>query len=169
MTTAIVKLNSLANTVWAGAQNHDLASIGWRCFALSFVSRIKIRRERLKLGAAGINAFVDRNDVQFLPVLTDFVFRFVSQISETSIRECNFFERSQKLRRNFFEFETFDAFLNFHDLLKLFEKPWIHARETIDLGDRPVVLKRIGDVGEALRIRARQFALHFIIGNVLET
>ena len=38
VTTAIVKLNALANAVWAGAQDHDLASIGGRRLAFGFVS-----------------------------------------------------------------------------------------------------------------------------------
>ena len=73
--TAVVKLNSLPDAIWPGAEDHDLATIGGRRLALTFVSRIKIRRERLKLGAARVDAFVNRNDAQRLPIFANFVFR----------------------------------------------------------------------------------------------
>ena len=67
MTTAVVKLNSLPDAIRAGTEDHDLAAIGGRGLAFRFVGRIQIGRERFKLGAAGVNALVDRNNSQALP------------------------------------------------------------------------------------------------------
>src|SRR5215216_5218677 len=169
VTTTVVKLDSLPDPVWAGTENHDLASIGWRGFVFTLVSRVKIRCVRFKLSAARVDAFVNRNDSQTLAILTHFVFRTLREIRKTSIGERHFFKRSQLVAGNVWELRAFDALLNVRHLLQLIEKPRIDARETIDFRDGPVVLECVSDVGEALRIRPCQFALQLVVGNVLES
>src|SRR6266498_5834896 len=128
MATTIVKFNSLADAIGPGAQDHDLTAIGRRCFVFRFVSRIQIRGKRFKLGAAGINAFIDRSEAQFFSVFSDFVLRSFSEICEPSIGQRDFLERSQKLRLNIFELAPFNSLLDFHYILELLEKPGIDAR-----------------------------------------
>ena len=85
MAAAIVKLDSLPDAIRAGTEDHDLAAICGRRFAFSFVRRIEIRRERFKLGAASVHAFVNRNDAQCFSLGANFVFRFFGEIGETPI------------------------------------------------------------------------------------
>ena len=110
---------------------------------------------RFKLSAARIDAFVNGNDPQTLAILANLIFSSFRQISETAIRQRDFFEGSQLVSRNIFEFQSFDAALNVHHLLQLIEEPRIDARQAIDFRDGPVVLERVSDVGEALRVRTR--------------
>src|ERR1044072_1073030 len=169
VTTAVVKLDSLPDAVWPGAEDHDLARVGGRCFAFRFVSRIKIGRERFKLGAASVDALVDWNNAEAFAVLANFVFRFAGDVRKPAIRERHFLELAQQFRRNVFELLAFNSLLNLHHVLELFEEPRVNARETIDLGDGPAMLQRVSNVREALRIWPGEFALQFIIGNAFES
>ena len=60
MHAAVVELDALADAVWPAAENHDLLSRRRLRLVLAFISRIQIRRERLKLGAAGIDGIENR-------------------------------------------------------------------------------------------------------------
>ena len=62
VTAAVVELDSLPDAVRPRAEDHDLSPVGRVRFALFFVGRIQIRRERFELRAARIDAFVDRRD-----------------------------------------------------------------------------------------------------------
>src|SRR6185295_12938329 len=126
--TAIVKLDSLPDPIRPGAEDHDLASIGRRRFAFAFVSRVEIRSERLELGAASVDAFVNRNHAETLSMRAHFVFRFFSQVSKTAIGERYLLERTQKLGRDVLELSSLDVLLNFHHVLKLFQEPGVDAR-----------------------------------------
>src|ERR1041384_3436926 len=149
---AVVKLDSLPDAVWTRTEDHDLASIGRRCFVFSFVSRVEVRRVRFKLGAARVYSFINRHDSQTLPISTNFILGTLSQVGETTIGQCYLLESSQLIGGNVFELRAFNVVLNVHHLIQLIQKPRIDARETIDLGDWPVVLERVSDVRESLRI-----------------
>ena len=59
MNAAVIELNPLADTVGSAAEYDDFSSAGRVRLAFSFKSRIKIRRGRLKFGAAGVNNLVN--------------------------------------------------------------------------------------------------------------
>ena len=63
MATAIVKLDPLADAIWAASENDDpfLVPFGWR-LVFCFVSAVIVRRVSLELGRTGVNGFVGCND-----------------------------------------------------------------------------------------------------------
>src|SRR5205807_10518235 len=99
---SIVDLDTLADAVLPRTENHDLRPIGWLGFVFFFVRRIKIGRVGFKLGGAGIDALVNRNQSKLLAVSADFVFTSFRQVGEASIGERGFFDGAQQVDRNVF-------------------------------------------------------------------
>ena len=62
MYTAIIKLNSLTNSVWSGSQNQYFLAIRGTYFGFVFVGRIVIGRLCGKFRATSINSLVGRHD-----------------------------------------------------------------------------------------------------------
>ena len=77
MNAAVVKFNTLADTVWAAAENHHFFTVGRTGFAFFFVSGVEIGGFSGKLGGAGVDAFVNRMQVQRIAVFADFFFAYV--------------------------------------------------------------------------------------------
>src|ERR1041385_1993176 len=175
---AVIELDALADAIRTGAENHDLRFVGWLRLVFLFVSRIEIRRVRLELSAACVDALINGNQAERLAVRAHFVFGAFGQISETTIRESSFFKGAEQIERDTLERgyalvpranliiigcrddsvprHRLYLALNLHHLLQLIEKPWIDLRQTIYFIDRPAVLQRVSDVRETLRIGPRQ-------------
>ena len=59
---AVVELDALPDAVGAAAEDHDLAPVGRVGLALALVRGVEVRRERLELRRAGVDALVDGHD-----------------------------------------------------------------------------------------------------------
>ena len=80
MNAAIVKLDALTDAVRAAAENHHFFTVGRTGFAFFFVSGVEIGGFGGKLGGAGVDAFVNRMQVQCVAVFADFFFAYVQQL-----------------------------------------------------------------------------------------
>ena len=80
MDAAIIELNPLPDAVGAAAKDNDFLAVRWRTFAFrlakcrGLIGRIHIRRFRLKLRRAGIDAFEYRTHAEFVTQFADFSF-----------------------------------------------------------------------------------------------
>src|SRR5690606_12668928 len=61
--TAVVKLDTLANTVGAATDNQNLFLVAGISFALFFISGIHVSRRSGELGGTGINPLEDRTNI----------------------------------------------------------------------------------------------------------
>ena len=65
MHAAIVKLNALANAIWASAQNHSALLIGGSNLRIAqLICLVVILSKALKLGSTSINSLKDGNNTQ---------------------------------------------------------------------------------------------------------
>ena len=62
--TTVIKLNSLADTVWTATQDHYLGLIRYSGFALSFIGGIKIWCSCFKLRSTCIHKLIHRFQIQ---------------------------------------------------------------------------------------------------------
>ena len=63
---AVVELDALTDAVGAAAEDDDLAARRRVGLALAVVAAVEIRRERLELGGAGVDALVGRREAQLV-------------------------------------------------------------------------------------------------------
>src|SRR3990172_10525497 len=113
MDAAVVKLNALANPVRAGAQDYDLLFICRVRLALRFfyfifyivegalVSGIQIRRIRLKLGGACVNAFIDRKNARVFCPFAERFFILSGEGTQHLIGKAGLLRGSYKFVRKF--------------------------------------------------------------------
>src|SRR6185312_17547176 len=73
MTTAIIELNSLPDTVWPTAKNDDFLAIGWRRLVLFFVSGIEVWRVAFEFRRARIHQLEHGLQSIFAPEVTYFL------------------------------------------------------------------------------------------------
>ncbi len=71
MHAAVVELDALADAVRPAAEDHDLLAFGPLGLVFAFVGRIQIGRERLELGAAGIDGIEYRFDALLFARVSD--------------------------------------------------------------------------------------------------
>src|SRR5262249_24316774 len=69
---AIIKLNSLADSVWSAAEDHHFALLAISSFVLVTVGRVVIRRVSFKLRRAGIDQAISWQNARRLSLRTDF-------------------------------------------------------------------------------------------------
>ena len=85
MHAAVVKFNTLANSVWPAAQDHDLFIASGFGFALVFVSGIHVGRVSRKFSSAGVHPFVNRANIQGVPLSTYVMLRCFEQLGQAAI------------------------------------------------------------------------------------
>ena len=88
MNAAIVKLDTLADTVRATTQNHDLVTIRRVGFALFLIGGVHVSSVGCKLGRAGVNTLVDREHFQLVTVATQVFLGDTQQYSQARIGEA---------------------------------------------------------------------------------
>ena len=74
MHAAVVKFDTLTDSVGAAAQNDDLLFIRGLRFVFRLVGRIHVRGLRFKFRGAGIHALINRADIESMTAVTDVVF-----------------------------------------------------------------------------------------------
>ncbi len=89
---AVVKLDALTDAVRAAAENHHFFTVGRTGFAFFFVSGVKIGGFGGELGGAGIDAFVNRMQLQRVAVFANFFFAYVQQLCQTFVGEAFAFQ-----------------------------------------------------------------------------
>ena len=60
MHAAVIKLDTLTDTVRATAQHHDFLTVGWVGFTLFFIRRVHISSARGEFARTGVHTLIDR-------------------------------------------------------------------------------------------------------------
>ena len=167
MDAAVVKLNTLADTVRTAAQHHDLFLVGGGGLALaafSLVGRVHVGGVGRELGRAGVHPFVNRPHTERLAFVADGGVRGFELARQTAVRKTFLLERAQSGRIDLVQRHGFKLKLDLDDLLDLHQKPGV------DLGQRKHLVhahaqgKSITDVPDALGAgRAQLFFKHFAV------
>ena len=127
MAAAVIKLNSLPNTVGPAAQNHDFFFGGRRGFVFLFVGRIEVRGIAFELGSAGVHALVHRLHAEFLAQMPDF---FLSvqppRPRQPPVGETLAFGLTHHLDRHRFHRVLFGLQLHVVDFFELVQEPGIN-------------------------------------------
>ena len=188
---AVVKLDALADTVGATADDDDFFLVGDADFVLSrrdgirdsgfgiradgaaacFVRRVVVRRDGGELGGAGVDELVDGVDAQALAVGADF---------EDGVGGDGAFVEVGKLGVAVAELLGFhenvggdvgeglvvgEGVFKLNELLDLVEEPGVDVGEGVDLLDAPAHLHRVADVVEPALAGHGELAREFFVGN----
>ena len=98
MNAAIVKLNALADSNRAAADNHRLITRqGWS-LVFFLVSAVIVGSDRLKLGSAGIHHLIDRPQIPTLPQVPHLLREHIGQGAYLLVGEAQPFGPAQQLR-----------------------------------------------------------------------
>src|SRR6185437_6645716 len=127
MTTAIVKLNALANAVGSAAQDDDLLfRRRWR-FVFFFVRGIEIRRVALKLRGTRVHQLINRTNPALLSYAPQGRRMSLERERQALIRRAHAFGFTQKLWRHRFRSMFLELLFDGRDLSHLIEKPGIDS------------------------------------------
>ena len=120
MDTAVVKLNSLSNTVRPAAQNHNLRLICIDCaLILHMITGVIVRRI---LCGAYMHALPCLCDSRRKPRLTDFILRHLQNLAQIFIGKSIQLRLFQHICRRNVPFLFQQGFLFFHQLFHLLNK-----------------------------------------------
>ena len=159
MDAAIIELDSLADAVWAAAEDHDLvapARIGLafrRVDPVALVAGIHIRGQRRELGGAGVDALVDRAHAEPARAARSAP-RSAGEAGEPRIRKPHLLQPQQRSR--IVGSPSRRTSLLGDDLADALQKPRIVAAGGVDLGGREAVPEGLRDDQQPVGGRAGQ-------------
>src|SRR5690606_34931303 len=82
---AVIKLDTLTDSIGTTAENHDLVAAGRIGLALFLIGRVHVRRIRGKFGSTGIDALVDRQDLELVTMSPQVLFSNAEQFGKPGI------------------------------------------------------------------------------------
>ncbi len=124
MHTAVVKLDALTDTVRTAAQHHNLVTILVRVgFALLFICGVHIGGIGRELCGAGIDALVDRMQVELVTQLADFALRHARQSRQTRVGKAFALQLTQEISVQAVNALLRDLLFQAHQLFDLHQKP----------------------------------------------
>lgn len=98
MYAAVVKLNTLTDTVWTTAQHHDFIAVNGRVrFALIFIGGVHVSGVGGKFCRTGIHTFVDWVQIVLVAQFADFRFANAGQFRQTRIGEAFALQYAQEV------------------------------------------------------------------------
>src|SRR4030095_7532660 len=100
VTAAVIELDALADTIRPAAEDDDLLLVGRVSLAGVFEAAVEIRRERLELRRAGIDALVGGLEPQLLPFLADRSLVDAQDAGELAIAKARALERAHQVVRH---------------------------------------------------------------------
>ena len=151
MNAAIVKLNTLTDTVRSTAQHHDLFLVGRLGLALILVGRVHISCIGRKLGRTGIDPLVDRTNAELVATLTHRGFTSFGQMRQTTVSKTFALQETQLFCGQRRKITFFDFQLKVNELLDLNQEPRINLRQVKDFLDRHADTEGISNVPQAIR------------------
>src|SRR5471032_1964206 len=154
---AIVELDTLADTVRATAQYHDLFLVGRIRFALFVIRGIHVCRVGREFSRASIDALVDRADVQGVALLTHGSIRRLQQEAQTAVRETFLLQLVQGVLVQVFQLLRVQPQFQVDDFLDLDQEPWVDLGQLVHFFQGKTLGKRIAHVPDTLRTRLAQF------------
>ena len=152
MYAAVVKLNTLTNTVRTSGKNHD----AW-LFCLHvlrgitlLVCDVVVLRGCTKLARAGINCFDLRTNTQHFPHSTDNVCLGTGKVRKLLIREAQLFGSKHVIGGEARKSQLLDAFLGVDDACHTVQVPWINTGHIVDALNAPISAQCLSNVENTL-------------------
>ena len=153
MNAAIIKLDTLTDTVGATAQNHDLAAIRRINFRFFLVGRIHVSGIRREFACAGIHAFVDRTNSEFVTTSTNLVFLDLQKLSNATIGEAFLLEEMHFFLRELRQAVFLETVLNIDKLFNLNQEPRINPGGAMSFFDGVAQTESVGQVPKTVGAR----------------
>ena len=137
MAAAVVELDALPDPVRPRAEHHHLALGRGIGLARLLVGAVHVRRKRLELGGAGVDALVGGNNPIVEPALTDGVLVHREHEAELLVAEPGALQRSQQVFGELAERNQARSSSELDDLGELREKPRIDVRRLVHAVEAP--------------------------------
>ncbi len=161
MHTAIIKFDTLTDTVGTTAEHNDFLFIRRMRFALVFISGIHVRGFGSELCGAGIDALVDRTHAQLMPHLAHFRFGNIQQECQATIGKAVALEATHHALVQVGQRFLLKLQLNINNLLDLLKEPGVDFGERMHFLQGETLGERITNIPDALRTRLGQLDLQF--------
>ena len=132
---AVVELEALADPVRSAAENDDLRLVVRVRFVAPLVGAVHVRRERLELGRAGVDALECRDQLLFDAPLANRRFRHAVDGGDFAVAEPGALQRAQKIGRQLAQLLHARDAPQLGDLAELLEEPRIDVGQLVELLD----------------------------------
>src|SRR5690606_10535370 len=152
-------LDALADAVGPAAEDEHLPAIGRRRLALVLVRRVEVRRVRLELGAAGVDALVDRDDAQLLARGAPRGLGGAGERRDAAVAHAAALEAAEVGLHRREAAGLLDADLVHRHLADLAEEPRVDAGEIVRALDREAELEGARELEDAVGAGDRDGAL----------
>ena len=182
MHAAVVELDTLTNTVGAGAQDHCLglvrrrglvggnALLGIRARAVDVLVRlVVVLRGARELRSAGIDRLHAGNHAQTLAVGAHKALVRASQRGNLGITRAILLEQAHRVGVNVLHTQAADALLDLHHVVDAVEVPRIDAANGMDLGDVPAAAQGLDHKEDAVFGRGCHGLSELIIAQLIGT
>ena len=153
---AVVELEPLPDAVRAAAENDDLRLVGRVRLVAPLVRAVHVRRERLELGRAGVDALERRDELLFDAPLANRRLGHAVDGGDLTVAEPRALQRAQKIGRQLAELLHAGDAPQLGDLAELLKEPRIDVRQLVQLLDGPAALERLEERPHAPVVRHDQ-------------
>ncbi len=136
---AVVELDSLADPVGSGAEDHDLAARGRLGLVLAAEGRVEVGRLRLELGGAGVDPLEHAADAELAPARRHLLGRRGEQRSEAGVAQAVLLGAAQQPRRHRTEVPAGELDLELDQRRHLAQEPGVDVGQRAELLHRPAL------------------------------
>ena len=152
MYAAVVKLNTLTDTIRTSGENHNawLFCLHVLCGIALLVGNVVVLRGCAKLTCAGINCFDLRANTQHFPHSADNVCLGTGKVCELLIREAQLFGSKHVIGGETRKPQLLDAFLGVDDACHTVQVPWINTGHIVDALNAPISAQCLSNVENTL-------------------
>ena len=162
MYAAVVKFDTLADTVRAAAEDHDFIAVNGRVrFTLVFIGGVHIGGIGGEFRRAGIHTLVDRVQVVLVAQLADFAFTNARQFGQTRVGKAFALQLAQEVRRQTGDAEVSHFLFQTDQLFNLYQEPAVDVGQVEDAVHGQPRAERIGDVPDTLGAGIFQLTANF--------
>ena len=169
---AVIELDSLADSVRPAAENDHLAPVAGIGLALRrretvpLIARVHVRGQRRELGGAGVDALVDRSQLETPSPRRDSLLIEIRELSEPGVGKAHLLQaqESRAVPRQPFPAHSL---LNIHNPADLLEEPRLEPAGGVDFGGREPMPISLGNQQQALGDGFRQRRLDRLLAGAL--
>ena len=159
---AVVKFDTLADTVRAAAEDHDFIAVNGRVgLTLFFISGVHVGGIGGEFGGAGVHALVDRMQVILVAQLANFRFPHARQFRQTRIGKAFTLQGTQEVGVEAVDAHFHHFLFQTHQLFNLHQEPAVDIGQVEDAVYREAGAEGIRDVPDTLGASVFQLAANF--------
>ena len=159
MYAAVVELDTLADTVRATTQDHDLVTGRRVGLALFLVGGVQVGGVGGELGGAGIDALVHREHFELVAVAAQVLVGDTQQLGQALVREALALEAQHVVLVDGRQGQGLDLLFFFDQVFHLHQEPHVDAGQIEDFFAGHARTHGVGDIPDTLGTRHGQLAL----------